>query len=80
MLRSLKKQQTVAGSNTEVEYKSLANKTIEIIWIQTLIKEFCFPFSFALILWCDNLGVTFLTVNPVFHSWTKHMTIDFHFI
>lgn len=32
------------------------------------------------IVWCDNLSATDLTTNPIFHSLTKHMGIDFHFI
>jgi hypothetical protein len=27
------------GSKTEVEYKSLANATAEVMWVQTLLKE-----------------------------------------
>jgi hypothetical protein len=32
------------------------------------------------ILWFDNLGVTYLTTNPIFHAETKHIEIYFHFM
>lgn len=75
-----KKKQIVARSSTKAEHKYLANTIFEIIWLQTLIKELEFTLLFALILWCDNLEVTYLAYNPIYYSRIKHMNIKFHFV
>ena len=75
-----KKQPTVSHSNTESEYKALANATAELIWIQSLLKELGVFLSAAPILHCDKIGATYLTSNPAFHVRTKHIEIDYHFV
>ncbi|KAJ3701350.1 hypothetical protein LUZ61_005055 [Rhynchospora tenuis] len=77
---SSKKQATVARSSTEAEYRSMAMAAAEIIWIQSLLHELGVKSAKSPILWCDNLGATFLAANPVFHARTKHIELDFHFI
>jgi hypothetical protein len=42
-LWSARKQVTVSRSSTEVEYKTLANATAEIIWIQAVLSELGVP-------------------------------------
>ena len=49
-----KKQATVSRSSTEAEYKSLANATAEVMWIETLLDELGIGRSHVSQLWGDN--------------------------
>jgi hypothetical protein len=75
-----RKQATVSRSSTEAEYKSLANAIAKVMWVQTLLDELGVSQSKAAVLWCDNIGATYLFVNPVFHARTKHIEVDYHFV
>jgi hypothetical protein len=70
----------VSRSSTEVEYKALANATMEIICLQTLLDELGVSHPPVAALWCDNLGATYLSANPIFHACTKHIEVDYHFV
>jgi histone deacetylase 1/2 len=59
---------------------SLANAAAKVMWIQTLIDELGASQSKAAVLWCDIIGATYLSANPVFHARTKHIEVDYHFV
>jgi hypothetical protein len=77
---SAKKHVTVSRSSTETEYKSLTNATIELIWVQSVQREFSIASTSSARLWCENLGATYLSANPVFYARPKHIEIDYHFV
>jgi hypothetical protein len=60
-----KKQLTVARSSTEAEYRSLTMAAAELVWLRSLLHELGLALPSS-ILWCDNLGATFLASNPAF--------------
>jgi hypothetical protein len=74
------KQHIVARFSTEAAYKDLANGTAEVIWLQYLLTDLQIPFVSAPIIWCDNFGATYLSVNHVFNARTKHVEVDYHFV
>ncbi|GJX06244.1 putative RNA-directed DNA polymerase [Tanacetum coccineum] len=77
---SARKQRTVSRSSTESEYKALADTVAKLTWIEALLRELKVPMTCVLVLWCDNLGATYLSANPIFHARTKHVEVDFHFV
>jgi histone deacetylase 1/2 len=78
---SSKKQQLVARSSREAEYRSMANTAAELLWIQSLLGELKVQFLVPTLL-CDNLSAVALTHNPILHSRTrtKHIDLDIHFV
>ncbi|PKU67051.1 Retrovirus-related Pol polyprotein from transposon TNT 1-94 [Dendrobium catenatum] len=77
---SVKKQNTVAKSSTEAEYRSLSSATSDILWLRRLVNEFHQPQAAPTTIFCDNTSAIALARNPVFHARTKHIEIDYHFI
>ena len=70
----------VARSSTEAEYRALSHASTEVAWLCSLFSELGISLVNTLVIWCDNQGVGALATNPVFHSRTKHIEVDFHYV
>ncbi|KAH9686972.1 retrovirus-related pol polyprotein from transposon RE1 [Citrus sinensis] len=77
---SSKKQAIVAKSSTESEYRALSADSSEISWLQSLFSELNITKLPTPVLWCDNQSAGDLARNPVFHSRSKHIELDVHYI
>lgn len=75
-----KKQNVVARSSVEAEYRAMANGVCEILGIQRILEELKQPVESPMKLYCDNKAAISIAHNPVQHDRTKHVKIDRHFI
>jgi hypothetical protein len=67
-----KKQNIVARSSAEAEYRAMAATACELTWLRQDVK--------AMKLICDNQAALHIASNLVFHERTKHIEIDCHFV
>jgi hypothetical protein len=84
-----KKQQAIALSSAEAEYRAAVNASQEALWLRQILSEFGFQHqnithtqqSFHLTrLWCDNQSAIKLAKDPVQHQRRKHIELHMHFI
>lgn len=80
---SAKTQPTVALSSVEAEYMSSTHATKEAVWWRSLLtelgrgeKDLPTPTT----IFSDSQGSIALVKNPEFHSRTKHISIQQHFV
>ncbi|XP_054816873.1 uncharacterized protein LOC129316474 [Prosopis cineraria] len=75
-----RKQQVVSCSSTKSEYRALADGTVKLNWISSLMFELSLFLRRPPVIWCDNLSANALATNPVQHTHSKHIEIDLHFV
>jgi hypothetical protein len=74
-----KRQDVVVLSTIEVEYMVSTHASKEAIWLQRL----CLGIGLvqqAVRLECDIWSAIFLAKNPAYHSKTKHIDVQYHFV
>ena len=79
-----RKQQTVSTSTTEAEYVGLCNAAKEAVWIRNFLRdirrsEYAGGVHATRILG-DNQGALRLVANPEFHSRSKHIDVQHHYV
>ncbi|GKC44188.1 putative ribonuclease H-like domain-containing protein [Tanacetum coccineum] len=74
-----KKQTVVANSTTKAEYIAASHCCGQVLWIQNQMLDYGFNFMQTNI-HVDNESVICVVKNPVYHSKTKHIEIQHHFI
>jgi phosphoribosyl-AMP cyclohydrolase len=74
-----KRQYVVALSTTEVEYMEATHASKEVVWLQRLCSGIGFVQQ-VVRLDCDSQSAIFLAKNPTYHSKTKHIDVQYHFV
>ena len=75
-----RKQQVVARSSAEAEFREMAVGTCELLWIRSLLKDIGYEQKDAMKLYCGNKLAIEIANNLIQHDRTKHVKIDKHFI
>ncbi|XP_070667379.1 uncharacterized mitochondrial protein AtMg00810-like [Malus domestica] len=75
-----KKQNVVARSSSEAEYKGMALGICEIMWLKLLLRDLGILHDQPMKLFCDNKVARDIAHNPVQHDRTKHVEVDRFFI
>ena len=72
-----KKQQMISRSSAESEYRALAVTVAEVCWIQSLLNDLQLTPRLPIEVHCDNISATSLAINPVNHTRTKHLEVEY---
>lgn len=75
-----KKQNVVARSSAESEFRSMAMGICELLWLKIILEDLKIKWEGPMRLYCDNKSAISIAHNPVQHDRTKHIEVDRHFI
>lgn len=61
----IENQHVVSRSSAEVEFRSIAATLAELSWLNSLLSELHISCPASPTVFCDNLSVVLLAVNPI---------------
>ncbi|GJT68929.1 retrovirus-related pol polyprotein from transposon TNT 1-94 [Tanacetum coccineum] len=64
---------------TEAKYVSLFACCAQVIWMRTQLLDYGYKYN-KIPMYCDSKSAIAISCNPVQHSPTKHINIQYHFI
>ena len=70
-----KKQNMVARSSAEVEFRAMAARVCELLWVKIILEDLKIQWSKPMKLYCDNKSAINIAHNLVQHDRTKHIEI-----
>ena len=62
------------------EYRGATVAACGAVWLKRILKELGVPIKDPILLYCDKMSGIHLARNLVFHAWTKHIEVHYHFI
>ena len=74
-----KLQSVVALSTTEAEYVAATQASKEAVWLKMVLEELRHKQG-IIPLFCDSHSALYLARNPAFHSKTKLIRVQYHFV
>ena len=75
-----KKQNVVARSSAEAEFRAMAQGICELLWLKIILEDLKIKWDGPMKLYCDTKSAISIAHNPVQHDRTKHIEVDRHFI
>ncbi|RVW26217.1 Retrovirus-related Pol polyprotein from transposon RE1 [Vitis vinifera] len=75
-----KKQNVVARSSVEAEFRGMTLGLCEALWLRLLLQDLGYLSRQPIRLFCDNKATCNIAHNPVQHDRTKHVEVDRFFI
>ena len=64
--------------NTKSEYLFLTLTAVKLFWVCMIMKNLRIYLRTPPLIYRDNISVITLAFNPVYHTCTKHVEVDYH--